>query len=72
MRGFAGFNWVKADISATGQKLENLAINSDTIFKLGDYGDALFEAIKARQSLDSYWWKDWIPNHVKQRIDIAI
>ena len=70
--GFALLNWVIADISVKEQKLENSVRNSKTSFSLGDYGDALFEAIKAYQSLDSYWWKNWVSTDVKQKINIAI
>ncbi|MEM7579590.1 MAG: WD40 repeat domain-containing protein, partial [Cyanobacteria bacterium P01_A01_bin.80] len=70
--GVAGFNWVRADISATEQKLEDLIENSQTSFNLENYEEALFEAIKARELLDNTWRKNWIPNSVKQKIQILI
>ena len=70
--GFAGWNWGKAEISATQEKLNSSVAISENHFNLQNYEDALFEAIKAQQLLDKTWWKQWLPTYIKQQAQIAL
>ncbi|BAY84588.1 WD-repeat protein [Calothrix parasitica NIES-267] len=70
--GFAGFYGVKAQISATQEKLNSSIATSKNSFNLQNYGDAQFEALKAKQLLETTWWQQWIPTHIKQKVDIAL
>lgn len=70
--GFAGLNWVKAEINATQEKLNSSVAISEHYLNLQNYGDAQFEAIKAQQLLDTTLWKQWIPKHIKQKVQVNL
>ncbi|MDJ0634641.1 MAG: CHAT domain-containing protein [Xenococcaceae cyanobacterium MO_188.B29] len=70
--GFAGFNWMQADISVTRERLNSLVATSENYLNMQNYRDALFEAMKAQQLLDNTLWKQWLSTYIKQKIQIAI
>ena len=70
--GFAGWNWGKAEISATQEKLNNSVATSERSFNLHNYSDALLEAMKAKQSLDNTWWGKFVTTDIKQKVKMAI
>uniref|UniRef100_UPI00260A54EC nSTAND1 domain-containing NTPase n=1 Tax=Mastigocoleus sp. MO_188.B34 TaxID=3036635 RepID=UPI00260A54EC len=70
--GFAGWNWVNAEITSTRERLNSSILTSENYLDLEDYSDALFEAIKTQQFLDDSWWKSQVPNDIKKKIQIVI
>ncbi|MEM1395501.1 MAG: myosin kinase, partial [Cyanobacteria bacterium P01_H01_bin.150] len=70
--GFAGFYGVKAQISATQEKLNSLVATSKNSLNAENYGDTQFEALQAKQLLETTWWQQWIPENIKQKVDIAL
>ncbi|MEM8723253.1 MAG: CHAT domain-containing protein, partial [Cyanobacteria bacterium P01_G01_bin.39] len=70
--GFAGFNWMQAEISATREKLNSLVATSENYLSIPNYRDALFEAMKAQQLLDNTMWKQWLSNNIEQKVKVAI
>ncbi|MBV6625919.1 MAG: hypothetical protein KI793_23805 [Rivularia sp. (in: Bacteria)] len=70
--GFAGWNWVKAEIIATREKLNSSVIISEKYFNLQNYQEALLEALKAQQSLDNTWFRSFIKADTKQKIQMSI
>ena len=70
--GFAGWNWGKAEISATQEKLNRSVAISEHSFNLQNYGDALLEAMKAKQLLERTWRGKFVKTDIKQKVDMAI
>ena len=70
--GFAGWNWGKAEISATQEKLNRSVAISKHSFDLQNYGDALLEAMKAKQLLERNWWGKFVKTDIKQKVKMAI
>ncbi len=70
--GFAGFNWMQADIRATRETLNSLVTTSEYDLSISNYQDALFEGMKAQQILDNTWWGNSLSTYIKQKIQIAI
>ena len=70
--GFAGWNWVKAEIIATREKLNSSVVISEQYFNLQNYQEALLSALKAQQSLDNTWFGNFIKADTKQKVKMAI
>ncbi|MEM1395369.1 MAG: WD40 repeat domain-containing protein [Cyanobacteria bacterium P01_H01_bin.150] len=70
--GFAGFNWMQSEIRGTKEKLSSSVATSKNSLNSENYGDAQFEALKAKQLLETTWWQQSIPRHMKQKVNIAL
>ena len=70
--GFAGWNWMNAEITSTRERLNSSILTSKNYVNLESYSDALFEGLKAQQSLNDSWWKSLLPSDIKQKIQVAI
>ena len=70
--GFAGWNWVKAEIIATREKLNSSVVISEQYFNLQNYKEALLSGLKAQQSLDNIWFGNFIKADTKQKVQMAI
>ena len=70
--GFAGFYGVKAQINATQEQLNSSIVTSKNSLNLQNHEGAQFEALKAKQLLETTWWQQWIPIHIKQEVNVAL
>jgi tetratricopeptide (TPR) repeat protein len=70
--GFAGLNWVNAEITSTRERLNSAILTSKNYLNLESYSDALFESLKTQQYLNDSLWKNQIPSDIQQKIKLAI
>ncbi|MGB3761313.1 MAG: WD40 repeat domain-containing protein [Rivularia sp. (in: cyanobacteria)] len=65
-------NKLKAEISTIISQIDNFRVNSEYLFRLQQYEDALIEAIKGNELLENTSLKTSIPIHVEQKIKVTL
>ena len=70
--GFACWNWIKAERSATISRIDSFRANSEYLFSLQQYEDALIEGIKGNELMRNSWWRNSIPSYIEQKVQLAL